>query len=160
MLTFSMDALFIRGMRKHRHLGTLRCRQEGASTPSIRDCRFRPETEVRRDCLDVAYRRRMADRANRLWIGKDPVFRDILLELQVLNVDRCLGVEVVRRRYREKERRISLTTRISAAARSKEWCVATWTFTPAVRVRVRRKRDRSARYQAAPTRSVRHGGVI
>src|SRR3984957_2619606 len=33
---FSMDALFIRGMRKHRHLGTLRCRQEGASTPSIR----------------------------------------------------------------------------------------------------------------------------
>jgi hypothetical protein len=36
MLTFSMDALFIRGMRKHRHLGTLRCRQEGASTASIR----------------------------------------------------------------------------------------------------------------------------
>lgn len=31
---FSMDALFIRGMRKHRHLGTSRCRQEGASTPS------------------------------------------------------------------------------------------------------------------------------
>jgi hypothetical protein len=29
MLTFSMDALFIRGMRKHRHLGPLRCRQEG-----------------------------------------------------------------------------------------------------------------------------------
>ena len=67
MLTFSMDALFIRGMRKHRHLGTLRCRQEGASTPSIRprlslsrqahcvatvraevlDCRFRTETNLR-----------------------------------------------------------------------------------------------------------------
>jgi hypothetical protein len=30
-----MDALFVRGMRKHRHFGTLRCRQEGASTPSL-----------------------------------------------------------------------------------------------------------------------------
>jgi hypothetical protein len=27
--------LFVRGMRKHRHFGTLRCRQEGASTPSL-----------------------------------------------------------------------------------------------------------------------------
>src|SRR3954463_2230796 len=29
MLTFSMDALSVRGMRKHHHLGTSRCRQEG-----------------------------------------------------------------------------------------------------------------------------------
>src|SRR5208283_5043706 len=29
-----MDALFVRGMREHRQLGTFRCRQEGASTPS------------------------------------------------------------------------------------------------------------------------------
>jgi hypothetical protein len=41
MLTFSMDALSIRGMHKHRHLGTLRCRREGASTPSLIPlCRF------------------------------------------------------------------------------------------------------------------------
>src|SRR4051812_37404943 len=29
MLTLSMDALSVRGMRKHHHLGTSRCRQEG-----------------------------------------------------------------------------------------------------------------------------------
>jgi ABC-type multidrug transport system permease subunit len=34
MLSFSMDALFVCGMRKHHQFGTLRCRQEGASTPS------------------------------------------------------------------------------------------------------------------------------
>jgi hypothetical protein len=36
-----MDALFVRGMCKHRHLGTLRCRQEGASTPSPSSPTFR-----------------------------------------------------------------------------------------------------------------------
>src|SRR3954469_13426642 len=29
MLTFSMDALSVRGLRNHHHLGTSRCRQEG-----------------------------------------------------------------------------------------------------------------------------------
>jgi hypothetical protein len=29
-----MDALFVCGMFDHRHLGTFRCRREGASTPS------------------------------------------------------------------------------------------------------------------------------
>src|SRR3974390_643075 len=42
MLTFFMDAFSVRGMRKHHHLGTLRCRQEGASTPSLDVRRARP----------------------------------------------------------------------------------------------------------------------
>ena len=54
MLTFSMDALFIRGMRKHRHLGTLRCRQEGASTPSISWTGFDVNQTLPIGTMDVA----------------------------------------------------------------------------------------------------------
>ena len=50
MLTFSMDALFIRGMRKHRHLGI--ATPSGGGIHSINQVYpFRPEgdLQVRRD---------------------------------------------------------------------------------------------------------------